>query len=164
MSQQGPSLSPPPSYPMTPSLPSTTPATTTTTVTTLTTTTAAAAAFPGGGDGVPPMATMETLIDSIDRSNNVLSMILRGLFAKVADQERALQAERAQRRDLLEPLGGVRPVAPVPGVGAVRPEQADRLVVVERAHGDARPLGQLADSEVHRREEGEPGSYDPDAA
>jgi hypothetical protein len=71
-------------------------------VTTLTTTTAAAAAFPGGGDGVPPMATMETLIDSIDRSNNVLSMILRGLFAKVADQERALQAERAQRQKLEE--------------------------------------------------------------
>ena len=41
---------------------------------------------------------METLIDSIDQ-RNVLSMILRGLFAKVADQERALQAERTNAKN-----------------------------------------------------------------
>ena len=89
----------PPSYPVTPNLSGSAgapAAATTTTVTTLTTTTETRTAL------TTEMPSMETLIDSIDRSNNVLSMILRGLFAKVADQERALQAERTKRQELEE--------------------------------------------------------------
>src|SRR5690606_24016756 len=59
------------------------------------------------------------------------------------------EAELAKGEDLLEP-GYVLPgVQPVPGLAARRGrEQPDLVVVVQRAHRDARPSGQLADLPV----------------
>ena len=101
MSQEGhtsPTVGDPPAYPMTPSFTKTENSpngtTTTTTVTTLTTTTTPLAPELNQGQ------SMETLINSIDNSNNILSLILRGMLTKMSDQQAELTRERAARLEL----------------------------------------------------------------
>jgi hypothetical protein len=61
---------------------------------------------------------------------------------------RQAEPEAAQRHDPRQPPHVAGAVAPVPGRGALgRHEQADLVVVVQRADREARPPRQLADAE-----------------
>ena len=73
----------------------------------------------------------------------------QAIVVGVVQQRRDLrerEAERSQDQDLLQPREVVVGVQPVAGLRSLAGrQQAELVVVVERAHGDARELGDFAD-------------------